>query len=512
MFSRRGFTGRARLAITPDMPTPDRLILRGAVSTGFGFAIRLGARLIFLFVAGHLFGAVLFGAYSLGVAIVEASVGLAGLSLKKTLFQMLDRHATRNEAAAFHVVIDAAILVVAASAALAAAIMVTVSILAGGVLPEATATALFWLAPMIAGQNLVDILLAATRWKHAIRYEVIGRSIVEPYALLLAALGAYYAGFSALGLIVGYWAGNIAINLFALFGVRRCFPTLGLRSYRPDPGELAATLRWLLPNTATDLLSGLYARLDLYLVGILLGERASGIYSMAQQIRTPVRQVRQSFDGLLIPMVAKTLDAKGAVVTGQALTTAARFILAIQLPLLLAVIAVGGPLLEAVGPGFGIGYTALVLLTCAETIQGTLGLGDLLFVYLMPRAGLWITLASFVTGIGGALLLIPLWGIGGAAAAMLFAFSLQALLRRLTLGNALNVRPPLLFSAGPLLAGAAGLAAALAIRGVASGTAFDPRTILALLAGLAVYGAALALWLRLSGEKLAIKGFVAEAA
>ena len=319
-------------------------------------------------------------------------------------------------------------------------------------------------------------------------------------------------GFSALGLIVGYWAGNIAINLYALFGVRRCFPTLGLRTYRPDAAELAATLRWLLPNTATDLLSGLYARLDLYLVGILLGERASGIYSMAQQIRTPVRQVRQSFDGLLIPMVAKTLEAKGAVVTGRALTNAARFILAIQLPLLLAVIAVGGPLLETVGPGFGIGYTALVLLTCAETIQGTLGLGDLLFVYLMPRAGLWITLASFVTGIGGALLLIPLWGIGGAAAAMLFAFSLQALLRRLTLAKALDVRPPLLFSAGPLLAGAAGVAAALAIRGGASGTVFDARTIAALLAGLAVYGAALALWLRLSGEKLAIKGFVAEAA
>ena len=78
------------------MPSPDRLILRGAVSTGFGFAIRLGARLIFLFVAGHLFGALLFGAYSLGVATVEASVGLAGLSLKKTLFQMLDRHAARE--------------------------------------------------------------------------------------------------------------------------------------------------------------------------------------------------------------------------------------------------------------------------------------------------------------------------------------------------------------------------------------------------------------------------------
>ena len=35
-----------------------------------------------------------------------------------------------------------------------------------------------------------------------------------------------------------------------------------------------------------------------------LGQSPAGIYAMARQIRIPVRQVRQSFDGILTPLIA----------------------------------------------------------------------------------------------------------------------------------------------------------------------------------------------------------------
>jgi hypothetical protein len=39
-----------------------RMIMRGAQATALGFAIRFAARLLFLFVAGRLYGTRLFGA------------------------------------------------------------------------------------------------------------------------------------------------------------------------------------------------------------------------------------------------------------------------------------------------------------------------------------------------------------------------------------------------------------------------------------------------------------------
>ena len=75
---------------------------------------------------------------------------------------------------------------------------------------------------MILGQALIDVLLAATRWTHLIRYEVAARSIVEPYAALAAAALAFYAGYAASGLLIAYWAGTLATLAFALAGARRC--------------------------------------------------------------------------------------------------------------------------------------------------------------------------------------------------------------------------------------------------------------------------------------------------
>lgn len=87
-------------------------------------------------------------------------------------------------------------------------------------------------------------------------------------------------------------------------------------------------------------------------------------------------------------------------------------------------------------------------------------------------------------------MLTPLYGIAGAAEAMLVAEVIQAQLRRWFIARRLQHRVPLPFSAAPLVAGVIGLAMALAIRGTAH-PRFAPRDALALAAGLAGYAAIL---------------------
>ena len=474
--------------------------MRGAAASGAGMVGRLGARLAFLVVAGQLYGADLFGAYVIAVAIVELAVGIAGLGMKRLIFQHLDRRGDRPER---HVLADAAVLVVAAGIVLAAGTMLAAAALPTSWLAGNTATALLLLAPAVIGQALVDLFLAATRWTHRIRYEVVGRSIVEPWSAAAAAVAAWLLGFEAVGLAVSYWCGTLAVLVYAWAGVRAAFAPAVAR-YRAPPGQLAAMLRLAVPNTAADGLSAMAARVDLYLVGALLGERAAGVYGMARQLALPIRQVRQGFDGLLTPLVARTLQVEGPAVAGRAVASAARLVLSVQLALVIALVAVGHPLLHWLGPAFAAGWLAAILLACAEAVQGAFGIGELLLVYRRPVLGLGIIAATVaLAGVAG-FVLISAWGLEGAAASLLLTYCVRAWSRRAALKRSLDAAVPLRYGLPPLMAGAVGAGAALL---AGAGDLGFLSWAVALAAGLLVYLGLLIGWMRASGESLALRHF-----
>jgi O-antigen/teichoic acid export membrane protein len=486
--------------------TAESLILKGGSAAALGFLIRFGARLLFIFIAGRLFGVALFGAFSIAVAVVELAVTIGGAGMKRQLFKLLDEgHHLRPPQ---HIVIDGMVLVFAASFLCAAPIMLAVALVPDSLIAGNTATALFLLAPMILGQSLLDLLLAATRWTHKMRHQVWARSIIEPYVGVAASWLAWAAGYQATGLIIGYWAGTTAAVVYSFVGTQRCLGSFSLGTYRLAPDRFAHIIRATALPTLTDFTNALAWRLDLYLVGLFLGESPAGIYGMARQIRTPILHVRQSFDSLLTPIVSKTLSFAGPAQTGQATASAARLILAIQLPVLVALVIVGAPLLYWIRPEFAAGYWAMLILGAAEAIQGAYGVSDLIFLYRRPHLALWITAAGVAVNFAVAWPLIALYSVTGAALAALLGTAATAFTRRWLLRSSFGIAVPLRHSAAPLLAAAASLVAALALMTLPLA---DPIRLGAqIVVGLAIYWAVLRITLKLTGESLALTHFVAE--
>lgn len=488
--------------------TAQRLILRGGSSAALGFLIRLGARLLFVFIAGRLFGVALFGAFSIAIAVVELAVTIGGAGMKRQLFKLLDEN--HHSRPAPHIVMDGIVLVFIASFLCAAPIMLAVALVPDSLIAGNTATALFLLAPMILGQSLLDLLLAATRWTHKMRHHVWARSIIEPYAGVAASCLAWAAGYQATGLIIGYWAGTIAAVAYSLAGARRCLGPFSLGTYHLVPSRFAQVIRETALPTLSDFTNALAGRLDLYLVGLFLGESAAGIYGMARQIRTPIRQVRQSFDSLLTPIVSKTLTLAGLIQTGKATASATRLILAIQLPVLISLFILGGPLLHLIGPAFIAGYWPMLILGAAESIQGAYGVSDLIFLYRRPQLILWLTAAGAAVNVAAAWALIASCGVTGAAQAALLGTLAAAFTRRWLLRSNFGIAVPLHHSAAPILAGAASVAVALPL--MALPWPVPIRLTAALITGLAVYWGVLRVVLRFTGESLALTDFVTHAA
>lgn len=477
-----------------------RLILKGGGAAALGFLIRLGARLLFVLMAGRLFGVALFGAFTIAVAVVELAVTIGGAGMKRQLFKLLDEE--KGGRSAPHIVLDGIVLVTLASLACILPLMLVVALLPQGALAGNSAAALLWLAPMILGQSLLDLFLAATRWTHKMRHQVWARSIIEPYAGVAVSALAWALGFQATGLVIGYWAGTLAALVYALAATRQCLGPFRLRSYRLSPRRLRFVVKETTLPTLSDFTNALAGRLDLYLVGLFLGESPAGIYGMARQVRTPIRQVRQSFDGLLTPIVSRTLSHVGPARTGQATASATRLILAIQLPILVALVAIGRPLLHWIGPEFAAGYLAMLLLAAAECIQGAYGVSDLILLYRRPTYILWLTAIAAAANVLACAALVPRFGVEGAAGAALIAYLAANLARRLFLARGFDIHVPLAYASAPLVAGAAGVAVAVALNGMPG---------LAFAAGLMAYVATLGTALRLGGNSLSMTHFVIDA-
>lgn len=483
---------------------PGRLIVRGAVASGLGFAIRFGARFLFLLVAGRLYGGAVFGAYSLTLATVEAAVVMAGLSTRWILFKWLDREAGTRPP--LHTILDAALLVGVAATAIAAALAAGTLLAPHPILGSRTGPAVA-MAVAIPLQALIELLLAATRWTRAMRYELVAKNLIQPYIGIILAIAAYAGGWRSEGLFAAYLGGSLASLAYTLWAVGRCFGLGDASRYRPHLAALRGKLKEALPTTGVDVIDALYTRLDLYLVGLLLGQHAAGVYAMARQLSLPVRQIRQAFDAMLVPAVARTVSEAGAADAARPVAAAARLILLVQFAAMLFLTALGRPLLNLVGAGFEEGFVPLLLLGAGELLQGGFGASELVLIYLRPGRAALLTTGCAALSALTAWLLVRSFGLAGVAFAALLGYAARAAARRASLGRDFSSRISPHYWSGPALAAATSFAVLLLVLREHPGPVAMGDGLFAAAAGLAAYGLLLFAWIRISRPTLMPEGF-----
>ena len=481
-----------------------QVIVRGAGTNALSFVLRFAARAGFLWIGAHLYGAATYGAFSLAVAIVELAVPIASLGLKRTIFPWLEQEAGAGNPA--HVLLDALVIGAVGTAIVALVILLATRALPAGLVSGGTRFALAALAPALAGQVIADIALAATRWKHVMRYEVAGRGAIEPYVATAVAAIAWGLGWQASGLLVSYAAGSLVLAIYAVWSARRTFGSFALESWRLHPGRLFARSTGLLTASGSDALTALAQRADLYLVGLTLGEAAAGVYGVIRQLRTPILQVRQAFDGILTPIIARTLSHAGQVETGAATAAATRMILTAQLAVVLLMIAAGEPLLQLFGARYIGGYPALLALSLAETLNGAFGVSEMIIYYLRPARALAINSAMIAVTV---IVIPPLasrLGINAAALAVLLAALLAVWLRWSWLAD-FGIRHHALHAAPPIVAAGVGIVLGYALREALAGSAPPLRSVLPALAALGSYALMIGVWVRRRPDALSLARF-----
>lgn len=368
-------------------------IAKGAGANLFGFILRLGSRLPFLILAVTLFGPELYGRYNYTITTVELCAAFATFGFKRSLFKFIHDENYADKYSIEQVMVSAL-----CCSLLVGAIFTGIIILSAGFLanifdyPEMV-SGLTTLAPMVMIIAALDVILAGTRATRKMRYEVVSRSIVEPYILLFAMLALFYLGFDNYGLLMAYAAALIAALIYAMWGFCNLYSFEKTLRTRPDFTLMKRLLKFSGPTAFHDLALLFFMRIDIYAVKFFFAEAVLGIYTIAQQFATTVEKIYQSFYPILSPVMAKNLVEKDFKTVERQMIMVSRWILMIQSVLVILCIFYGaeifGALLNGTEPLSELsmvltGTIILFFLMLGETINGGFGIADLPIIYRSP--------------------------------------------------------------------------------------------------------------------------------
>ena len=373
-----------------DSPADIDALARGGRTNIAGFALRLLARIPFLFIAGRLYGPALVGRFAIAVVVVELAALLATLGLKRGLAQAL----SLGERPAAWIVWDALAVAFLVS-------MVATTILVAfpqAMYPNSAITGLDrWLPCIIVASAWSDVSLAALAYRRDVQATVNARAIVEPWTISIAAWLFSFATIKD-GLVLSYVASMVAALVASLVPFVRAY---GLpRGWTPSLGPLYRLASANAPLAGADALEWGSRNVDRFILGVMFAPKVVGIYYMAQQVASLPQKLKTSFDPILGPVVTEALARGDRAAVAQQVRQVAFWIIAAQGCLALMGSIPGEAVMGIVGPQFVAGTAAMAFLLVAEVLASTGAVSETALVYIARHRNLLISAVMLVVQVG----------------------------------------------------------------------------------------------------------------
>ena len=317
----------------------------------------------------------------------------------------------------------------------------------------------------LPGIALYRISNGVSRGMKVMKHDLYSKGFTETFGTIVTLLVAIAIGLRDLAPAVAVLVGTGAGGLMAFTLARGLFPR-GLAGTAKSAPPL---LRFSAPIAIYSLLNMLIMRMDVLLLGVL-GARAGvslstiGIFVASVEISGGMRKVRQAFDPMFTPIIARQSAIRDQPAMEKSFAQLGRWVLAAQLPMMGVLCLGGGIALDIFGPGFDRGATWVALLAIAHATNSFVGLAETVIMIQRPKLNLINSGVTVLLQFGASLLLIPAFGATGAALGMVLAYLTQGVLRYCELRILFKWHWPWRAFARPALAFSIALAAALPLR------------------------------------------------
>ncbi len=317
----------------------------------------------------------------------------------------------------------------------------------------------------LPGIALYRVSNGVSRGMKVMKHDLYSKGFTETFGTIITLLVVIAIGLRDLAPAVAVLVGTGAGGLMAFILARSLFtaqPNVSQRVHAP-------LLRFSAPIAIYSLLNMLIMRMDVLLLGFLgrgagVSLETIGIFVASVEVAGGMRKVRQAFDPMFTPIIARQSAVRNQAAMEQSFAQLGRWVLAAQLPLMGVLCLAGGIALDIFGPGFDRGAMWVALLAVAHATNSFVGLAETVIMIQRPKLNLINSGLTVLLQFGASLLLIPAFGATGAALGMVLAYVTQGVLRYCELRILFHWHWPWRAFARPAIAFALALAVALPLR------------------------------------------------
>jgi O-antigen/teichoic acid export membrane protein len=263
---------------------------------------------------------------------------------------------------------------------------------------------------------VTEVLLNASMGQRKMGTQVAIRDTMVPALWLTSALLFHALGLEQTGLcwafVLSHGAGLIAAFVLVVRADHKREQTPLLR----PPPEL---LRYAFPVWLNEIANTTLLRVDTLILVALTDPFTVGVWGVMTQFANAMRSIRRAFDPILVAVTARISQTRDTDRLAHALSYATQLVSLTQLPVFVFLLLFAGQLLPLYGDGFERGATALAVLCGFWLVSGSISLpGVVLAGYGYARLGLTVTLIGIAAEVPLLFLLVPRYGLTGAAAAV----------------------------------------------------------------------------------------------
>jgi O-antigen/teichoic acid export membrane protein len=434
-----------------------RELIIAAKGGGLSFAGRLfeyAVRFVFSIIIARAIGVEHFGLYTLGLTVAMIASNLCMLGLHTGMVRFLPPAIRDKDEPRIWGIIQVGFgLPAILSLILGAGLFLLADSLANLGFHDPRLAPVFRLVSLIIPMDtIVFMAYTVTISYKRPEYNVIAHNVAAPLVKLFLTIAALVTGLSFVGILIAQIAGSavglILLVYFAnsLFSLRRPW-----QKAQRNTGQL---LRYSLPVHMGWMVNMVRGTLETIILGIFGLTSGVGIYAATARLSNVGNMFYLSVGNISTPIIADLYSRGESGPLKVYYQTTTRWLLMFNLPLFVSFAIFARPLISIFGEDFAAGTTALIILAFGTLVFTATGLGaNTLDMTDHPKVN---TANSFVmVGItlGLNLLLIPNWGVVGAATAASLSAVLINMLCLLEVWYLVGMHPYNRTFLKPLLAG-----------------------------------------------------------
>ena len=230
-------------------------------------------------------------------------------------------------------------------------------------------------------------------------------------------------GASPMDAIVAFVIGEILAVITSIIFLKGRIKELKPERTECDHGKILGVAYTIIFTSMSVLL---YTQADIWIIGMYMPTEIVGIYGISSKLVLLVYFPMLAFAAIVPPLISSIYVSGNAEELEKMVGESTRWILSLAMPIILILLFEGKLLLEhAYGPEFAAGYTVLLILIAGQVIKAFAGLtGVILQMTGGHKVYMKVNIVWGIINIVLNILLVPRYGMIGAAAATAFSLSM----------------------------------------------------------------------------------------